>query len=317
MIGTGADFVVGIFGEADEHRINALGMRCIDSFQRSLVSAGALRFRLGHSKASRQLLRRLIGRKRRIFVTWLPRVPCWWEIRVSVGRTFGESVQAVQPIYQVGDAYRLGKWCGTMGDTETVLMAKSGYVVSRINIRAGLVVDAMQLVYTKVDGGMLMGVESYDSAWVGGNGGQERRDRPESGLIVGIAGSSKDALESLVYYVAETKSELSNSSANVMAESRSAPAAPETTPIPPPRDVPAGEAKNDKDENASKPSEPIRNWTSAQRLNTIQARLLSMSQGQVVIETSKGRQIKVPLDKLSEADQKYVEDWRRRRLLGR
>jgi hypothetical protein len=172
-----------------------------------------------------------------------------------------------------------------------------------------LVIDALQLEFANAGSGRLATNDSYTSDWVGGKGGQAPDSKPKAGLIVGVSGSSQDSLESLVYYVATTKSEEPDPGTETVVDASTIPIE-----LPEPQQAPADE---ESDEKELRPSEPVRTWTSATGANTIEARLLSMAQGQVIIETPQGRQIKVPLEKLSEADQKYVNEWRKRRQLGR
>jgi SLA1 Homology Domain 1 (SHD1) protein len=304
-IGNGANFVVGIFGEADEHHVTSLGLRRVDSFERSLVKAD-VPLPTWSIEGGPAPVAASDRSEAETFRDMAPDGAVLVGMRVSEGKSFGKSVQAVQPIYQVADAYRLGKWCGMPDDDEKVLLAKPGFVVSRINTRAGLVIDALQLEFANAERGQITAKDSYTSEWVGGDGGQNLESKPKSGLIIGISGSGKESLESLAYYVVATKTELWDPAAETVAEAPVVPA-----------ESPAVPVKEEREEKESKPSDPVRTWTSANGANRVEARLLSMAQGQVVIETPQGRQIKVPLEKLSEADQKYVEDWRKRRLLGR
>jgi len=311
-LGNGANFVVGVFGAADDRRVNSLGLRQIDLFVRSLVKADVT-LPTWPLEGSPTPLAAINRNEAETFHDMAPDGAVLVGMRVSEGKTFGKSVQAFQPIYQIADAYRLGKWCGKPTDNEKVLLAKPGYVVSRIIPRAGLVIDALQLEFSKAENGQLAPTGAYTSDWVGGQGGQKLDPLPKPALIVGIAGSSKESLESLEYYGVATKGELWDPAAETIAKpdlgSAEVPAVP--------AESPAAATKDDREEKETKPAEPVRAWTSSNGKNTIEARLLSMSQGQVVIETPQGRQIKVPLEKLSAADQKYVDDWRKRRLLGR
>lgn len=55
----------------------------------------------------------------------------------------------------------------------------------------------------------------------------------------------------------------------------------------------------------------IRTWTSANGSFTTDAKLISYGNGMVTIETAEGKKSKVPIEKLSDADQAYVAKWRK------
>jgi hypothetical protein len=100
-------------------------------------------------------------------------------------------VGAIQLIYQVGGGYVPGHRHGaTSIRGGSTVMARPGYAVGGLNLRAGLIVDAFQLVFMRVEGGKLNPADTYTSDWLGdpsGGGGASTvsgNGRP----IVGLRG---------------------------------------------------------------------------------------------------------------------------------
>src|SRR5262249_39802237 len=81
------------------------------------------------------------------------------------------TVNALRPIYLTRTGEKMGNWLGPMPANPVTLKAKPGYVVGGINIRTGLLIDGMSLKFMKLDNDRLRVTDTYDSAWVGGNGG--------------------------------------------------------------------------------------------------------------------------------------------------
>ncbi len=55
-----------------------------------------------------------------------------------------------------------------------------------------------------------------------------------------------------------------------------------------------------------------RTWTASNGKFSVEAKLVKVDEGKLVLKRADGQEISVPLDKLSEADQKYVDN-----LLGK
>jgi SLA1 homology domain 1, SHD1 len=62
---------------------------------------------------------------------------------------------------------------------------------------------------------------------------------------------------------------------------------------------------------AAKREASIRKWTSSNGSHTVEALLATYFNGFVTLEMRDGKKIKVEVTKLSDADQKYIDDWRR------
>ncbi len=57
----------------------------------------------------------------------------------------------------------------------------------------------------------------------------------------------------------------------------------------------------------------FRTWTSASGKYTQEAKIISYANGTITIESRQGKRVKVPLEKLSQADKDFVEKWRKAR----
>ncbi len=58
----------------------------------------------------------------------------------------------------------------------------------------------------------------------------------------------------------------------------------------------------------------LRKWTSAGGGFTVEAEIISMTDDNVELKRADGKVIKVPFDKFSESDRKYIEEWRKKKL---
>jgi hypothetical protein len=67
----------------------------------------------------------------------------------------------------------------------------------------------------------------------------------------------------------------------------------------------------DRERRAAEEEAKFRTWTAASGKSTIEAKLVSYLGGVALLERRDRRRVRVPLEKLSEADQKFVEKWRR------
>jgi SLA1 homology domain 1, SHD1 len=274
-LGSGGNFFVGITGSADR-AVRSLGLYVVDTFGRRL---GAATIKMPGWDMPREPVPVAVTDPRddETFRDFAQNGGVLVGMRVSQGKDFGGTVQALQPIYQVADQYQLGQWCGTPGDVERVLLAKPEYVIGRINVRAGLVVDAIQVQFIQVRRGRLNPGNVYESEWVGGDGGSLRDVPSEPSLIVGLSGKSERSIESLVYYTAPARAKRS-----------------------PPR------PDRRTDDPTAEPEE-LRVWTSANGKHTVSATFMRIDGEQVVLKNSKDKEIMVPLKSLSTADQNFVK----------
>src|SRR5262249_31372477 len=95
-------------------------------------------------------------------------------IEIGLGKFANNDViKTARPIYRVNNNEVPGKQYGT--DTGHVVraIAKPGYAVAGLTVKAGLVVDAVSATFMKVnDQGKLDPKDLYQTPWIGGQGGR-------------------------------------------------------------------------------------------------------------------------------------------------
>ncbi|QJW97206.1 S1C family serine protease [Frigoriglobus tundricola] len=100
---------------------------------------------------------------------------------------------AAQPIYRVGEKESAGTQFGTDRTRPVKVVAKRGYAVGAISVKAGAVVDGFSVTFMKVVGGKLDPKDSYESEWVGGGGTLTPTKLGGDGtLVVGIVGRANN-----------------------------------------------------------------------------------------------------------------------------
>ena len=112
-------------------------------------------------------------------------------LRVIKGESWGGSILALQPIYQVGGEYRVGQQCGggIAGIEHLQLLGKPGYAIGKIEARIGLIMNAVRTHFYRVNGQKLDSADAYASDWVGGDGGSLTALDGQGAPLVGVAGS--------------------------------------------------------------------------------------------------------------------------------
>ncbi len=115
-------------------------------------------------------------------------------LRLTKGTNWGGAIRAVQPIYQTGDQYQLGLRHGRKGGASRAqIIARPGYAIGKISIRAGLAMNAVQVEFQRVDGSKLDPQDAYSSEWIGCAGGNAYDPLSSGGNpIAGISGSFLD-----------------------------------------------------------------------------------------------------------------------------
>ena len=133
------------------------------------------------------------GDEREAFRDVAPRGAVLVGVRVGYIKSFGgDKVGAIQPIYQAGGGYVPGRrhGAGTVRGGATV-MARPGYAVGAINLRAGIIVDAVQLVFMRAEDGRLNPGDSYTSDWLGDpSGGSPSTASGEGRPVAGLRGQA-------------------------------------------------------------------------------------------------------------------------------
>jgi hypothetical protein len=116
---------------------------------------------------------------------------------VSQGTNWGGAISAVQPIYQLESRYELGRRHGSAGGTEVRMLAKPGYAVAGLRVRSGLVLNALQLVFMRLEGKQLNPRDAYESSWVGADGGRPTEFFAQGRALAGVFGRYQDGLHGL------------------------------------------------------------------------------------------------------------------------
>ncbi|MDB5313139.1 MAG: hypothetical protein JWO38_7341, partial [Gemmataceae bacterium] len=100
-----------------------------------------------------------------------------------------DTVCTVRPIFGVGDQYTSGQLHGTDTRRVTRVLAKPGYAVGGLSVKAGLGLDGFFVTFMKVVGDRLDPTDSYTSEWLGGPGGNGPTKLGGDGTpVVGIIG---------------------------------------------------------------------------------------------------------------------------------
>jgi hypothetical protein len=129
-------------------------------------------------------------------------VPKGGALLVGVEVTYGKfgasrTVKTVRPIFQTPDGRVAGTTRGVPGEDLVRVVARPGFAVGAVTIKAGLGVDGMSVTFMEIQGGRLGPDRSYDSEWLGGMGGGEKTKLAGSGApVVGIFGKVADGPDS-------------------------------------------------------------------------------------------------------------------------
>lgn len=98
----------------------------------------------------------------------------------------GSIIHSVQPLYLTEKGQKPGPMLGKPGRQSIKLVAKPGYAVGALRIRAGIAIDAISLTYMELGPKGLKPDKSYQSDWVGGNGGTETQLGGAGAPVVGV-----------------------------------------------------------------------------------------------------------------------------------
>ena len=131
-------------------------------------------------------------------------------LRFTKGENWGGAIRAIQPIYLVDNKFHDGQRHGLPGGkSQHEVLAKPGYAVGAIIVRAGLVMDAVQVEFHRLENGRLKPEDSYRSQWIGSEGGQLYKPIKSNGRpVAGISGSfQKDHLGIRLWFVDEESCE--------------------------------------------------------------------------------------------------------------
>src|SRR5262249_40903072 len=116
-------------------------------------------------------------------------------LEIGLGKfVANDVVKAVRPVFRVGDKESLGKQQGKDTSRVVKVIAKPGYAVGAITVKAGLVVDGMSVTFMKIGGdGRLDPKDAYESEWIGGKGGGRPERLAGNGApVTGLIGKAND-----------------------------------------------------------------------------------------------------------------------------
>jgi S1-C subfamily serine protease len=93
-------------------------------------------------------------------------------LEIGLGKFVNNDViRAVRPIYRVGGKDSFGEQVGKELDRVVTVLAKPGYAIGAMTVKAGLTADGLSVTFMKIVDGGLDPKDSYESDWVGGMGG--------------------------------------------------------------------------------------------------------------------------------------------------
>lgn len=102
----------------------------------------------------------------------------------------GGSLKSVQPIYRTVKGEVRGKQYGMTGKSTITVKANDGYVVAGLVGKFGLFVDGISVTFVRVKDGKVDPTDSYESEWIGGQGGGEKTKLGLDGRrAIGIIGT--------------------------------------------------------------------------------------------------------------------------------
>ncbi|HEX3654275.1 MAG TPA: trypsin-like peptidase domain-containing protein [Pirellulales bacterium] len=101
------------------------------------------------------------------------------------------TIGAMRPVFLTKRGRENGDWHGARSPDSRHILAKPGYAVGGLKIRAGLGIDSLQVVFMRVQGDHLDPADSYESPMYGGPGGGGQSTLGGDGaLIIGIFGEA-------------------------------------------------------------------------------------------------------------------------------
>jgi S1-C subfamily serine protease len=105
-------------------------------------------------------------------------------------------ILALRPVFHTSKGQMLGRWCGTTKtkSKSTRVLAKAGYAVGALNVKGGVHVDGLSIVFMEIGPSGLNPGTSYESNWFG-RGTAERlavQVGGEGTAVIGIRGHSDD-----------------------------------------------------------------------------------------------------------------------------
>ncbi|HMF15668.1 MAG TPA: hypothetical protein VKE98_00605, partial [Gemmataceae bacterium] len=109
-------------------------------------------------------------------------------------------IRGLQPIFFSATGAGDGPGCGHCSGPSTRIVAKEGYAVAGIvakKTEGEILLHGLKIVFMRIDGAGLNPKDSYESDWVGGQGGQDIRLGGDGQPIIGIFGRAGQAIDAL------------------------------------------------------------------------------------------------------------------------
>ncbi|MBL8889659.1 MAG: hypothetical protein JNL67_06750 [Planctomycetaceae bacterium] len=207
---------------------------------------------------------------------------------VMVGMRIGTKqgrISGFEPIYQLESQYVTGEACGSLGDSQELVLAKPGFVVGGAIVAADSQSLAMQLRFVKYNQSEngLDTFDQYDSERIGRASGSMTELDGDGAMVVGVFGKL-DGGQLCGLGVAGLK-----------------PSSPEG--------ATSTGSKNSASDSANSSNAPSvsRVWFSKDRKFSVEAKFREYKNGKVVLEKPDGTVIEVDPAGLCEEDDKYLK----------
>jgi hypothetical protein len=98
-------------------------------------------------------------------------------------------VRALRPIYHTSSGKQQGGIYGSPTRLAESVVAKKGYAVGEISVKAGAGIDGFEVTFMRIEGDALNPKDSYKSKWLGGKGGNDAKTLGGDGApIIGVFG---------------------------------------------------------------------------------------------------------------------------------
>jgi tetratricopeptide (TPR) repeat protein len=109
-------------------------------------------------------------------------------------------IRGLQPIFLSATGASDGPGCGHCSGPSMRIVAKKGYAVAGIvakKTEGEILLHGLKIVFMRIDGSRLDPKDSYESDWLGGQGGQDIRLGSDGRPIIGIFGRAGQAIDAL------------------------------------------------------------------------------------------------------------------------
>lgn len=124
---------------------------------------------------------------------------------LTTGKDFAATVvKSIQPVYLSVDGIVRGNTLGQTHSNSTKVMAKPGYGIGAVTCRSGSRMDRIRFTFMRITAKGLDPRDSYESDWIGGEGGsRDIKSSAEGRIVFGIHGHAGDNLDAIGLLVRE------------------------------------------------------------------------------------------------------------------